>query len=284
MIISHDLNSNGYLINNEIWFNIKSDEDVTYFKIIFTNLGNGKISTSFISYADQSNSVLLNIQSIIKSLFSVPNGQTNNTAKIKISITANNGTNITFVKDFVRGGNRVNETNQTISPNQNIRLSEMLPVWSGFPTYDYFINSDYIIEEKNISEIDKIDYRRFKGCNNIYLKFLNQRGGYSYWLFESYLEKETNSPVGSLVQSNNNLLDLGQESKSDLQVYSKIPREYRQYAFDLIVSPDVFAYQNGAWKKIFMKSNNVERDNLKRVYSVTLNIDLNYRFNPTLLW
>lgn len=284
MAISHDLNGNGYLINNEIWFNINSDVDITYYRISLMNLANGKTSSQFISYADANENAFVNIQPIVKSLFDVPNGSTNNSAKIRISITTNTGTNIQFTKDFVRGGNRVNDTNQTISPNQSIRLNTALPVWSGFPAYDYFLSSDYVIQEQTLAEVSNIDYRRIKGCNNIYLKFLNQKGGYSYWLFESYSEKESNNPVGFLVDSKNDLLDLGQESKSDLQVYSKIPREYRQYAFDLIISPDVYAYQNGTWKKIFLKSNSVERDNIKRVYSVNLNIDLNYRFNPSLLW
>lgn len=284
MIISHDLNSNGYLINNEIWFNINADTDVIYFKLIFMNLANSKISTQFISYADINRNAFVNIQSVVKSLFNTPNGSTNNSTKIQISITANEGTNITFVKDFVRGGNRVNETNQTISPNQTLRLTEKLPVWSGFPIYDYFLSSGYVIQQLTLAEVADIDYKRIKGCNNIYLKFLNQKGGYSYWLFESYSEKETNTPIGSLISANNNLLDLGQESKSDLQIYSKVPKEYRQYAFDLIVSPDVYAYQNGGWKKLFMKSNNIERDNIKKVYTVTLGIDLQYRFNPSLLW
>lgn len=284
MAISHDLNGNGYLINNEIWFNINSDVDISYYRISLMNLANGKTSSQFISYADANENAFVNIQPIVKSLFDVPNGSTNNSAKIRISITTNTGTNIQFTKDFVRGGNRVNDTNQTISPNQTLRLNTTLPVWSGFPSYDYFLSSDYVIQEQTLAEVTNIDYRRIKGCNNIYLKFLNQKGGYSYWLFESYSEKENNNPVGFLVDSKNDLLDLGQESKSDLQVYSKIPREYRQYAFDLIISPDVYAYQNGTWKKIFLKSNSVERDNIKRVYSVNLNIDLNYRFNPSLLW
>lgn len=284
MIISHDLNSNGYLINNEIWFNINADSLVVYFKLIFKNLSNAKISTQFYAYANPSNSVFVNIQSVVKSLFDVPNGATNNSTKIQISITANDGTNITFIKDFVRGGKRVNEVNQTISPNQTLRLSEKIPVWSGFPVYDYFLSSGYVIQEQTLADVSNIDYRRIKGCNNVYLKFLNQNGGYSYWLFESYSEKESNNPVGFLVNSKNDLLDLGHESKSDLQVYSKIPREYRQYAFDLIISPDVYAYQNGKWKKIFLKSNSIERDNIKKVYSVNINIDLNYRFNPSLLW
>lgn len=285
MIISHNLNNNGYFINNEIWFEITADLPVSYFRLVLMNLSNAKISTQFISYTDQANKVFVNIQSIAKSLFDVPNGTTNNASKIQISITTNTGENLTFTKDFVRGGKRVNDTNQTISPNQTLRLSNNLPVWSGFPISDYFLSSSYLIEEKLLADVTNIDYRRIKGCNNIYLKFLNQKGGYSYWLFESYAEKETNTNLGYLVNSKtNNLLDLGNESKSDLQIYSKIPKEYRDYARDIIVSPDIYAYQNGGWKKIFSKGNSVEFDNIKKVYVTNLNIDLNYRYNPSLLW
>jgi len=285
MIISHTLNNNGYFINNEIWFEITADLPVTYFRLVFMNLSNSKISTQFISYTNPDNKVFINIQSIVKSLFDVPNGSTNNAGKIQISITTNEGTNLTFTKDFIRGGKRVNDTNQTISPNQTLRLSANLPVWSGFPISDYFLSSLYLIQEQLLADVTNIDYKRIKGCNNIYLKFLNQKGGYSYWLFESYSEKETSSNLGYLVNSKtNNLLDLGNQSKSDLQIYSKIPKEYRDYAKDIIISPDIYAYQNGGWKKIFSKGNSVDFDNIKKVYVTNLNIDLNYRFNPSLLW
>lgn len=283
MIISHDLNNNGYLINNEIWFNINSDSTVVYFKLVLTNLGNSKITTQFISYAINNN-VFVNIQSSVKSLFDVPNGGTNNSTKIQISITANDGTNITFVKDFIRGGNRVIATNQTFSPNQTLRLSEKLPVWSGFPVYDYFLSSIYVIQQQNLADVTDIDYKRIKGCNNVYIKFLNQKGGYSYWLFESYTKKEGNTPLGYIINGSNNMIDLGSESNNDLQIYSKISKEYKQYALDIIVSPDIYAYRNGSWEKIFMRSNSNEYDNIKKVYTVNINIDLNYRFNPSLLW
>lgn len=286
MIISHNLTGNGYLINNEIWMGVSADSDIIYFRIFLRNLSNNKISTSFYAYADVNNSVSVNLQSIIKSLFDVPNGSTNNSNAIEISIIANTGDTLVFQKNFIRGGKRVNEVNQTFSPNQTLRLSEKLPVWSGFPVLDYFISSSYIIQEKTLADLpsNEIDYKRIKGCNNIYIKFLNQKGGYSYWLFESYTEKEQNTPLGSFISGDNNLIDMGSESTSDLQIYSKIPRDYRQYALDIIISPDIYAYQNGGWNKIFMKSNSTERDNIKKVYTVTLNIDLAYRFNPSLLW
>lgn len=283
-MISHDLNNNGYFINNEIWFNINSNVDIVWFKVILMNLSNGKISTQFISYADTNNNVLVNIQSVVKSLFDVPNGTTNNSTKIQISISANDGSSIVFVKDFVRGGKRVNDTNQTISPNQTLRLSEKLPVWSGFPVYDFFLSSSYIVQQQNLSDVSNIDYKRIKGCNNVYVKFLNQNGGYSFWLFESYTKKESNNPSGYVVDGSKKMIDLGSDSENSLQIYSKIPADYKQYALDIIVSPDVYAYRNGDWEKIFMKSNSNEYDNIKKVYAVNINIDLNYRFNPSLLW
>lgn len=284
MIISHDLNGNGYFINNEIWLTISSDSPTTYFRTIFSNLANSKISTQFISYADANNKALINIQSVIKSLMEVPNGETNNSTKIQISITSNDNTNITFIKDFIRGGKRVNDTNQTISPNQTLRLSEKLPVWLGFPVFDYYLSPTYVIQKQTLADVTNIDYRRIKGCNNIYLKFLNQKGGYSYWVFESYTAKETGQNLGYVTGSTNNIIDLGNENKSSLEVYSKIPKEYRDYALDFVCSPDVYAYQNGTWKKVFTSNNSLEWDNIKKVYSVNFQIGLYHRFNPSLLW
>lgn len=284
MIISHDLNGNGYFINNEIWLTISSDSPTTYFRTTFSNLANSKISTQFISYADASNKALINIQSVIKSLMDVPNGETNNSTKIQISITSNDNTNITFIKDFIRGGKRVNDTNQTISPNQTLRLSEKLPVWLGFPVFDYYLSPTYVIQKQTLADVTNIDYRRIKGCNNIYLKFLNQKGGYSYWVFESYTAKEKGQNLGYVTGSTNNIIDLGNENKSSLEAYSKIPKGYRDYALDFVCSPDVYAYQNGNWKKVFTNNNSVEYDNIKKVYSVNFQIGLYHRFNPSLLW
>jgi hypothetical protein len=284
MIISNDLNLNGYYINNEIWFNITEDIPIVYFKIYLQNLSNGKQSTVFISYVDQNNNSRVNLQPIIKSLFSVPNGTDNNSQLFKINIQSSLGTSINFNKTFIRGGIRSNDVNQNTSPNKRLRLSNNIPIWLGFPVTESFLNPDYTISTTPLANITDVDYKRTKGCNNIYFKFLNQLGGYSYWVFESYGEKETGTNVGSIISGGNELIDLGNISNSDLQVFSKIPKEYKNYAKDFIVSPDVYVWQNAVWKKVFTKNNNIEIDNIKKVYTVNFNLDLKYRFNPSLLW
>lgn len=283
MIISHNLNGNGYLINNEIWFNITADLPVLYFRLFVQNLSNGKISSTFTAYP-QINSVRVNLQSIIKSLFDVPNGGNNNAATFKITINASDETSINFNKSFIRGGFRTASINQTIQNNQRLRISDTIPIWQGLPISENFLNTDYSISTTPLANITNVDYRRGKGCNNIYLKFLNQKGGYSFWLFESYSQKETARNNGNLIGGDGQLIDLGSDSNSDLQVFSKIPKEYRQYAKDFIVSPDIYVWQDAIWKKVTTKNNSIEVDNIKKVYSVNFNLDLNYRFNPSLLW
>jgi hypothetical protein len=103
-------------------------------------------------------------------------------------------------------------------------------------------------------------------------------------VFESYLEKENASNQGSVVNGGNAILDLGNVSASELRLFSKIPREYRDYAKDFIVSPDIYVYQNAAWKKVTTKNNTYEFDNVKKVYAVNFMLELKYRFNPSLLW
>lgn len=284
MTISHDLNQNGYYINNEIWFTISADSLVRYYNVVLNNLSNAKVSSTFTCYADQNNKAFVNIQSVVKGLYDVPNGIDKNYTKIRITITDNNGTSINFTKDFIRGGRRVNDVNQTAMPNQTLRLASQLPVWAGYPVNDYYLNPNYSISALGLADVTGIDYRRVKGCNNQYIKFLNQNGGYSFWLFESFVNKETGTGIGTLIDSTNKLLDLGAESRSELSVYSKIPQPYKQYINDLIVSQDVYLYRNAQWEKIFVKSNSVEIDNVKKAYSVNLQLDLNYRFNPSLLW
>jgi hypothetical protein len=283
MIISHDLNGNGYLINNEIWFNITADLPVAYFRLFVQNLNNNKTSSTFTAYT-QTNSVRINLQSILKSLFDGPNGNNNNSATFKITITASDTTVINFNKSFIRGGIRTASINQTIQNNQRLRISDTFPIWQGLPISESFLNTNYSISEIPLANITEVDYRRGKGCNNVYLKFLNQKGGYSFWLFESYAQKETTRNNGNLIGGDGNLIDLGNDSNSDLQVYSKIPKEYKQYALDFIVSPDVYVWQDAIWKKVTTKNNSLEVDNIKKVYSVNFNLDLNYRFNPSLLW
>lgn len=290
MAISHNLNSNGYLVNNEIWMRLQSDIAVKYFTVyVYYFFGS---STKFILYPNSSSTkVVFNLQPIIKSLMIPPDGQTGFDGSINfMQMNVQIGTDSEFSaldinKYFIRGGNRTNDTNQTQSPNINLRISNRLPVWSGYPAIDEY-TENYEVKTRNVSLAENVDYRRVKGCNNTYVKFLNQKGGYSYWLFESFSERESATNLGFNSYPESGFVDFGSETKYDFRLYSKIPAEYVNYAKDIIVSCGIYIYDEGtaSWKTAFMKSNSIEYDNIKKVYAVALSLDLHYRFNPSLLW
>jgi len=276
------LESNAYLINNQIWLELSSTDTVEYFTLFFENLSNGKTSNTLYSYTF-SNKSRVDISPVIKSMFDYPDIKNDN--YFKITILSSTGQTITFLKSFIRGGKRTNDTNQNLTANTILRPSEKLPVWDGFPTDEYYLDGNFDIKIRPFADINPLlkDYKRVKGCNGLYLKFLNQSGGYSNWYFESASETESGGSVGVFVRDNK-LDDFGSDSDNGLQVYSKVPKEYIGLIKDLIVSPEIYKYDSGNWIRISASKNNIERDNSKRAYSVRIKFDFNYRFNPTLLW
>lgn len=290
MAVLHDLHSNGYLVNNEIWMRLTSTTTIKYFTVTVKNFflqSSGK----FIFYPDKNKQANFNLQPLVKSLIPQPVGELSNSDLqfMPMQIIVGTDTELTSFfldKYFIRGGNRTAKVNQTQSPNTNLRISERLPVWTGYPTEDQY-TENYIVKFRSVSSAEKVDYRRIRSGNNCYIKFLNQKGGYSFWLFESFAEKESANPLGFNAPTQGGLLlNLGSDVKHELKIYSKIPAEYVNYVKDLVVTPAVYVYDKATamYKTAFMKSNNIEFDDVKKVYSVTLTLDLYYRFNPSLLW
>lgn len=280
-ILITGLESDNYFINNEIWMGMSVIDQITRYSLTLNNLNNGKFTRSFILFTNNSRANV-NIQPILKSLFDYPTVRNQN--KFQISIQAYNGNSLvhsaTIVKNFIRGGNRTELTNQSIALGTILRPSLRLPVWDGFPTQEYFLDNTGSIQTRNA---DLVDNKRVKGCNNIYFRFLNQKGGYSNWLFESYSNPETNSNLGAFVR-NNKIEDLGNEVDNSLNVYSKVPSEYYSLLKDLFISLDIYVWQDLRWKKVISNKNTSDYDTAKRAYSVKAKFIFENRFNPSLLW
>lgn len=280
------LGLDNYFINNEIWVGALVSEPITRYALSLSNLNNGKFTGNFNLFSNNS-TAYFNIQPIIKSLFDYPNVSNQN--EFQINIKAYNGSTLihtnTMVKNFIRGGNRTDLTNQNISLGTILRPSVKLPIWDGFPTDEYFLDVDGTIQIRPFAEIDPSlkDFKRVKGCNNIYFKFLNQKGGYSNWLFESYSNPETNTNLGAFVRDNN-IEDLGNEVDNSLNIYSKVPQEYYGLIKDLFVSPEIYVWKDLIWKRVLSGKNTSDYEPAKRAYSVKGKFDIENRYNPSLLW
>lgn len=283
---------NNYLINNDIIMDLASSANISVMTLQFNNLTTQELTPVFRIYP-YSNLASVNLSPIIKGIFSypeasadysTPNQQVRTTNEIRITVNFPDNSNPTYItKNYVRGGNRTNDTNQTIANGTWLTPSDKIPVWSGYPVAGYYLDSN-VITKKLLASIpaNKIDTRRRKGCNELYVKFLNQMGGYSYWLFDSQNESESNINQGAYIR-NNRVEDLGNESENKMTAYGKIPREYIGLIKDLIVSPEILIYDSGNWVRVLSGKNTITEDYNKRAYSVKINFDLEYRFNPSLL-
>lgn len=272
------LESNGYYINNEIWI---TDFFYNQFSesYIILRIQNQTENTenSFRIYRRPDGNARVNLSPILKAMFGKANANV-----FKISTLFRGLTQESIIKTFIRGGERTTKTNINASSSTWLNPSVKFPYFPGLPiTYD-FLNANYEIEQLQ-PEASLIVNRNVKGCNGLYFKFLNQKGGYSYWYFESHSFTESSSNLGGFIQNNQNN-DLGNEVITTLKAYSKFPEMFKEIAMDLIVSNEIYLYQNGEFVRIRNAKNSFEFDEIKKAYAVNLKFDINYRFNPSSIW
>lgn len=309
-ITTRGLASNNYYINNDILVELTSTYSDGYFIIFLTNETTNITTRNLISHQDSQKKATINLSPIIKSIFSLPKfvsqssivGQPpTHDGRDLITININHSRHetapIVFQKYFIRGGQRTQKTN-VVSPVGWLQPNGIYPVWTGLPYTASFMPNTGSIQALNPPS-DIIDYRRESGCGSSYIRFLNQMGGYSYWLFSSGKEIDSNKPLGSFTKYGyygkgtvvdffsvppSNVIDLGHESDTKLSVSGKVPLKYIDLIKDLIISPEVHVYSNAAFRRVYVQSGSVDKDLNKRAYQVKLSFDMNNKFNPSILW
>src|SRR5690554_1067846 len=195
-----------------------------------------------------------------------------------------------FNKKFIKGGNRTYESNQNTTIGTPLIPSETIPVWGGYPIDYYYIGSNKLMYKTNQIPSELKEYRKIKGCDPVYIKFKNTRGGYSYWLFENSSISNSNSGLG-IIEKYDKFIDLGSEENIRLSVVSKVPKRYIEMMEDLIVSEDVYMYRptssklyQKTWIKITGINNRVNFNPFNKNEKIRLNFNLVNRFNPSVLW
>lgn len=310
------MNSTNYLINNDIIIRLGYDAlRGGYFRLQLENQTTGK-STNFITAQQGADgSALINLSPIIKGIFSYPTMKINalfssfnfhnGCDTIKINISYINGAgqvNYTVTKRFIRGGKRTDRTNLTV-PLGYLMPTPKLPVWTGreLTISQLTPNGIQITSLADFPEANKV-YMQTKGCDSTYVKFINQNGGYSYWLFENITDSESNGALGSYVRIGGGISDgassvsristktgyqdLGNTSDVTLSLSSKVPAEFLPYMNDLVISPDIYFYDTklNMWHHATSARNTVPRESNRKAYQVKINLNVDNRFNPSLLW
>jgi len=317
------LSSNFYLANNPIYLSISGIDDRTpyidYFISVYDNQGSITSTSKPQRSYNLNNTLSVDIAPLIKSFMSEPNHNTNYTElnpfpfyfnHIKINITVREyeykntvvsdpeggldrivfsteivNTDTISNKTFIRGGKRTYDNNINLGNATNLIVTDKIPVWSGLPVDYYYTNLQDGIVKTNIIPGELKDERTVKGCESIYVKFLNSLGGYSYWLFENSEVQERNSNLGS-IRRQLDVLDLGNESEETITLISKVPQRFMPLMKDLIVSPEIYRYEkeNQEWHRLSSDNNRITTNSFEVNTKVKLKFNPYSNYNPAVIW
>lgn len=305
------LEGSGYLINNDIYINCPpfisatGADLTTYYSLTFKNLETQKLSKPIEVYPILGKGVKLNISPIIKSMFTYPEASNDYTTLTPFALGSNyhnfeivvkryhttdaSGVevfeSVSLNRAFIRAGERTNESNLTKPIGSILRPTATLPVWAGYPAAEYKLEAGYIItQNNNLSAVIDREQLVVKGCDPAYIRYLNQQGAYSAWLFEGATDEEGGNDLG---YSNNagEVIDLGKEYTTETTLYSKVPFKWVPIIQDLLISPEVYIYTGAnTWGRITLEANKIRTNNYNKVIEVKIKYQKITNFNPSLLW
>lgn len=312
------------LINNPIYMRIYDmAENTSMVQMVLTTTIGGVESSRIFKYFPFDNEIIFDLAPLIKSMYNKPSDNNNYSTQTNINTiqkftivfngyvwnTSTNSydiTTTTYTKRFVRGG-KFNYENNVQANIGNLQPSAVLPIWEGYPSAYYQltnhpdgrINKIPIDTESDTfyfytEEIKKL---QIKSENGAYIKFLNQNGGYSYWLFEVnetklktknsdyYIRPYPNSSSQWQTRFDNStqIVDLGNKTEKEISVSSVVHQEFIEIIEHLMYSHDVAIWINNKWIKLLTSSNSMTYDNNKQVYDVSFSFDMYTSNTNTLL-
>lgn len=298
------LEGNLYYIDNKINVKIKATtKPIRSVSLSVVNYANSKTVNLPLLYPDANQEVLLDLSRIIKALFTLPqigDDYTSNTVQlnnqvneITITITAlyedGDNSSSTFTKNFVRGGNFTHKTNQMAVKNEILVPTEEIPFWDNYPfSYCKINNSNKIIKYNRVDGFGSTDLRvvwlPVPNCDGAYIRFLNSKGGTSYWLFDGYNDTIDINHYGE-VDNLQRRVDLGSRSSVAMQVSGKVADKHYLLMRDLITSPYIHLWRGGEWVQIYSDGNNKWQDpSGKSAHKVSYRFNFFNQNNRSLLW
>lgn len=278
------LEGNYYLINNDIWLKFTvGHTSVTSIGLMIENQATGDQSVQFIVYPI-GGEASVNISQIVKSLFNDPdNNHQNNFETLKINYYAITSegqvASYSTIKKFIRGGIRTNEINNTLQVGELLSPTDKIPTWQGYTIYQYTLASDGI--DQAVVDPSNAAPRVVKGCDSRMIRFLNQKGGYSYWLFELMKIDESNNNLGSINRIGG-VIDVGNLYNAESQLYSKVHVDYFDIIRDLIISPDIYMLVGNTWERLSSDNNKITFDSTRKAYDVKLKMTVYNNLSPQL--
>lgn len=292
------LENNYYLTQNDIWVTIAGFTNVVGKVVIdVKNLITNKELKGFECSAGPDNACLFNVCFPIRALMPEPNHITNNNLQqFQIKITAKfQNTSIadevqTIVKYFIRGGRDKSGSNEwylndggflvvgkwitgggswlALSKPQRISNNEIV----GDPSY----NDGIVVNER-------------KGCQGLLIKYLNSLGGYQYFYFDRYEDKEKTKASKSVQRiatrlRQDNFQNTGYDAEKSRTLYAYSGKDIQDNFRDLVKSQHIMLYDDAGddnvskWHLIQLDDNSSDWNNYENYFENKIEFKLpNYR-------
>lgn len=295
------INGSRYYVNNPIWVTVDTSMDVDPTAVVNLSITINATIVFSAKYYPLNGLVYFDLSEIIKGFLPEPSHPTNPISGQPISLSTVNATislpGFNSTKTFFRGGEDSQRTNIQVPNEAVLSESEKIPVWTGYPYAKYYLNSSGITYYTDILQVSEIEQRKVATCNPVYLRFLNSKGGYSFWLFEDW-ELLKNSKTTSVIERRTSDLDLGLETSHELNISTRVEERYLSTLRALLQSPDVYIYniqnilvesnpqfqQSFVWTKIYNGGGNMKWNSYDSVHEFDFKFDLRLKSNPTLIW
>lgn len=300
-----------YLTGNDIWVRIWESDVFAAPTVSSLTVQVEGINGEYVFYPSPVNDFYLNLSAIVKLGFEAPKHDENyidptpypattNFIKKKVTFTVSKlgGTqSVNVTSYFLRGYKRTNGTNIKFNFGKFLTNSSKIPVWPGYPSSAYYVpdalnslpgTAITIHKQINIPNSSREELK-VKGCENVYVKFMNSLGGYSYWLFEKNETDNKNKHLG-YTKSRQGYSDFGSYGSRSRQLQSKVPSKYSGLMLDLIESPEAYIYNPSAtiaadkWQRIILEDNNIPENSWDTLYEVKIDVTVPLKYNPSLIW
>lgn len=301
------LNSNRFLIGNPIpitlsleggaLFNVASYIEMTITKTA-THVGDVTYTLPVIRLHPSPSGLTIDLSPYIKGLMPkpyipttsytnpVPNYQRFN---ITFNETQTGTSNVFLSKTFIRGFKRYKSNSAiTLNIGEELNPVDKIPQWGSYPIARFWIDTESQIQSTSV--VDAQYVRQMKvptACNPFYVRFLNSKGGYSFWMFNSWEWNGKSKDLGVIektINIDNNSLGFIEENMVNAD--TRVKREFYPLMRDLLVSPVIQVHNQFEmdWLKIEIKPETFKENNYEDMTEVTLTFDLMLNINPGVIW
>lgn len=144
---------------------------------------------------------------------------------------------LTLKKMFILGGKNSYSSNVPIKSNLNLTPF----FWQGFPFWSSTANGITISNQNYIPISNKYRLTPRVNCDNIFIAFRNDLGGFSFYLFEDFNIQNSNKDKGYYITPIEPKT-MGIENTLQVSVRSKIKREFYETIEHLSRSIEIYIY------------------------------------------